>query len=60
MIKVSKEEYVKEIKKFLIEKNNYTSEQADELIEKYKDEINELMSLNMSPDGAGTAMMMGY
>ena len=57
---MTKEEYVKEIKKFLIEKNNYTSEQADELIEKYKDEINELLSLNMSPDGAGTAMMMGY
>ena len=26
----------------------------------YKDDIDELMNLGLSPDGAGTAMMMGY
>ncbi len=57
---MSKEEYVKEIKKFLIENNKFTCEQAEELIEIYKDDIDELMNLGLSPDGAGTAMMMGY
>ncbi len=55
-----KEEYVKAIKKFLIENNNFTCEQAEKLIEIYKDDIDELMNLGLSPDGAGTAMMMGY
>lgn len=57
---MSLEEYKKEIKKFLINKNNYTEENANKLIENYKEEIKEFLRKELSPAGAGTAMMQGY
>ena len=52
--------YIAEIKKFLIEKNNYTEEQSEKLIKNYEDDLQEFLDNDWRPDVAGTAMMNGY
>ncbi|MBQ6283112.1 MAG: hypothetical protein IJK66_06275 [Bacilli bacterium] len=52
--------YKAKVKKFLMDKNNYTEESADELMGLYEDDFKEFLDNGWSPGCAATAMRMGY
>ena len=56
----SMEKYKKKVKKFLMEKNNYTEKRADKLIKLYEDDFEEFYNNGWEPSVAATAMRMGY
>lgn len=53
-------EYKKKVKKFLMKRNNYTEEAADELMKMYEDDFQFFLDNDWSLATIAAAMIMGY